>query len=57
MKQRICDRATIARKILKDRGDEPDAQMDAILYMLADGVSVKVYHDAAMGGMVVDIVE
>ena len=57
MKQRICDRATIARKILKDRGDEPDAKMDAILYMLADGISVKVYHDAAMGGMVVDIVE
>lgn len=60
MKQRIQSRVQIARKLLKernrfDRDEHGLASIDLMLHLIADGNTVKVYHDTQHGGTVVEL--
>lgn len=60
MKQRILSRVQIARKLLRERNrirddSEGFASIDALLHMIADGNTVKVYHDTQHGGTIVEL--
>lgn len=62
MKMRINSRKQIVQHLLKEREEMSASgiargatyQIDTMLYMLADGKTVKVYEDRDMGGMVVE---
>lgn len=71
MKQRIMSRVEIARVMLNRRNShekicfdddeahrrEMQAGIDVMFYMIADDKTVRIYHDTAMGGTVVEIAE